>query len=210
MKKDYSISFIVLVITGLFIFIVTREFFLEFASSYKLLGGFVKFFFLASIGDFIGLRIKSGKWQVPNGIIYKMIIWGIIGVVIVLMFDIFTAGVAKLQMNNVLPWGQYDLAFAFFVSLLMNFTFAPTMMTFHRISDTFIERRNEENNDLGSAIDSINFKQFFSFTVLKTIPFFWVPAHTITFLLPAEYRIIFAAILGIFLGLLLGLFKNRK
>jgi hypothetical protein len=43
----------------------------------------------------------------------------------------------------------------------------------------------------------------------KTIPFFWYPAHTITFLLPSEQRVLFAALLGIALGVLLAL-KNGK
>jgi hypothetical protein len=41
------------------------------------------------------------------------------------------------------------------------------------------------------------------FVFKKTIPLFWYPAHTLTFLLPAEYRILFAALLGIVLGVLL-------
>jgi hypothetical protein len=39
----------------------------------------------------------------------------------------------------------------------------------------------------------------------KTIPFFWIPAHTITFLLPADFRILFAAILGVALGIILAI-----
>ena len=43
------------------------------------------------------------------------------------------------------------------------------------------------------------------FVYKKTIPLFWIPAHTITFLLPAEYRILVAALLGIVLGVILGI-----
>ncbi len=193
------------------VFIVTRKFFLAFAHDYKLLGGFVKFFFLATIGDFIGLRIKIKAWKIPASIIAKATVWGIIGISIVLMFKIFPIGVADLQANGILPFEGVTIAFAILVSVLMNFTFAPTMMAFHRVTDSYLElKKVNKNTSVGDAIESINWRQFISFTVFKTIPLFWVPAHTITFLLPEEYRIIFAALLGIILGIILGLFKNEK
>ncbi|MCK7530557.1 MAG: Mpv17/PMP22 family protein [Marinilabiliales bacterium] len=37
----------------------------------------------------------------------------------------------------------------------------------------------------------------------KTIPFFWIPAQTITFLLPPEFQILFAALLSTVLGVIL-------
>lgn len=191
------------------IFLVTREFFLDFAGNTPLLGGFIKFFFLASYGDLIANRIKKKVWAIPTGFFFKAIIWGIIGVVIVMIFAIFSSGVLQLQANGILPFEGSSFASALFISVLMNFTFAPTMMTAHRISDSYIEHRNGEQS-LSEIVKDIDFAQFFKFTILRTIPFFWVPAHTITFLLPEEYRVIFAAILGIFLGLILGLFNTRK
>ena len=211
MKKDYIVSLAVMAVTALLIFIVTREFFLEFVSNYKLLGGFIKFFFLASIGDFIALRIKSKEWKIPSYILIKAIVWGFIGVVIVMMFVIYPAGVDLLQEENILPFKDNAFFNALFISIIMNITFAPTMMAFHRVTDTYLNLRKENRRTtISEAIESINWKQFINFTVFKTIPLFWVPAHTITFLLPEEYRIIFAAILGIFLGLILGVFNNKN
>ncbi len=48
---------------------------------------------------------------------------------------------------------------------------------------------------------------FVSFTLFKTIPLFWIPAHTLTFLLPPEYQVIAAAALSIALGIILSLRK---
>ena len=48
------------------------------------------------------------------------------------------------------------------------------------------------------------------FVFKKTIPFFWYPAHTITFLLPGEMRVLFAAILGVVLGVLLAIAARMK
>jgi len=211
MKKDYVISVGVFIITASLIFIVTRDFFLNFASDYKILGGFIKFFFLASIGDFIALRIKSKEWKIPNYIFMKALIWGLIGISIVLMFVIYPFGVEALQTRNILPFDGNTFFFALFVSVIMNFTFAPTMMAFHRVTDTFLNLRVDNKKvTIKEAIEAVNWSQFINFTIFRSIPLFWIPAHTITFLLPEEYRIVFAAVLGIFLGLILGLFNNRS
>lgn len=44
----------------------------------------------------------------------------------------------------------------------------------------------------------------------KTIPLFWFPAHTITFLLPGTWQVLFAAVLGVALGVILALANNTK
>jgi len=38
---------------------------------------------------------------------------------------------------------------------------------------------------------------------------FWIPAHTLTFTLPSELRVICAALLAVILGAILGLAKRR-
>ena len=203
-KNDKLISLFVVLLTVILIFIVTRDFFLSFAGDYKLIGGFVKFFFLASIGDFIGLRLKQKYWSIPNNMFIKAIVWGLIGVVIVLMFVIFPTGIIALQSLGILPFEGSVFWTALFTSITMNVIFAPTMMIFHRISDTYLEGKKS----IVEAIQSVDWSYFFNFVILRTIPLFWIPAHTITFLIPEEYRVIMAAVLGIFLGLLLRVFKK--
>ena len=203
-KYDKLISLGVVLLTVIFVYIFTRSFFLTFVSDYKIIGGFIKFFFLASMGDFIGLRLKSGIWKIPQKIVLKAIVWGLIGAVIVLVFTIFKTGVNELQLIGVLPFEGVALATAFFTSLFMNTIFAPTMMAFHRVSDQYLEG----SESIETAVKEVNWVQFYKVVLLKTIPFFWIPAHTITFLLPVEYQVIFAAVLGIALGLLLSLFKK--
>jgi hypothetical protein len=41
------------------------------------------------------------------------------------------------------------------------------------------------------------------FVFKKTLPCFWVPAHTITFMLPPHFQMVFAALLGVVLGVIL-------
>ena len=44
-----------------------------------------------------------------------------------------------------------------------------------------------------------------NFVFKKTIPIFWIPAQTINFLLPGEYRVLVAAIYSIILGVILAI-----
>lgn len=61
---------------------------------------------------------------------------------------------------------------------------------------------------MGKIIRNLNWDVQWNFILKKTIPLFWIPAHTITFSLPAEHRILFAAVLGVILGVLLAV-ANR-
>ena len=91
-------------------------------------------------------------------------------------------------------------------------------MTIHKITDTHILNTGGTLKGFFSPIDfrsifvNLNWDVQWNFVFKKTIPLFWYPAHTITFLLPAEMRILFAALLGIVLGVLLSLasLKGRQ
>jgi hypothetical protein len=61
-----------------------------------------------------------------------------------------------------------------------------------------------------AALKSIDWERMWGFVFSKTIPLFWIPAHTITFMLPAEWRMIFAAGLSVMLGLILGSVNRKK
>jgi len=141
-KGDIYLALVLATIASLLLIEVTRTYFISFTSEYKLIGGFLKFSILASIGDLIGGRIKNKDWLKPRGFFKKMLIWGLIGIVIVLIFGIFSSGVTTLMENGILPFNGSKLANAFFISLIMNVTFAPTMMAFHRITDQMIDLKS--------------------------------------------------------------------
>ena len=101
------------------------------------------------------------------------------------------------------------------VSVAMNSIFAPVFMTLHKITDAHIAAHGGSLKALVTPIPmaqrfaNINWEAQWGFVFKKTIPFFWYPAHTITFLLPAEQRVLFAALLGIALGVLLALSAKK-
>jgi len=212
LKKGDIIWSIFLAIIVLFLLVPgTREIFKDLTASYPYLMGFIKFSILATMGELLSIRIVNKKWKRPNGLFYRVVIWGFLGVVIVLVFDLFNSGVAAAQSKNLLPGESSKFMLAFLTSALMNMIFAPTMMAFHRISDTYIEKKHNINRkiNLEKVVSSINWGDFVSFVILKTIPFFWIPAHTIVFLLPDVYRIITAAFLSMALGAILAFATTR-
>jgi hypothetical protein len=90
------------------------------------------------------------------------------------------------------------------------------MMTFHKITDTHILATGGTLSGLlkpipfSKILAGLNWNVQWNFVFKKTIPFFWIPAHTITFLMPADFRVLFAALLGIVLGVILALANLKK
>lgn len=112
-----------------------------------------------------------------------------------------------------LPFKGSNLAEAFFGSAIMNVTFGPMMMAFHRFTDLFIDAKYEKKGGkvtLKELIEKNDWNSLVEFSWLKTCPFFWIPAHTIVFLIPGNYRVLASAFLSIALGLLLAIAKKGK
>jgi hypothetical protein len=130
---------------------------------------------------------------------------------VTLIFQIFAGGITAAMAGGYLPGGDNKFLFAFFVGSIMNLTFAPTFMAAHRFTDTWLDLHYEgkKNIKVLDVTNRINWNSFVSFVVMKTIPFFWIPAHTITFLLAPEYRVVVAAFLSIALGGILSFAKKK-
>lgn len=191
----------------------SRIVFITITDAHPYAGGFIKFAILASMGDLLGIRVLKGKWIIPKGIIYKAVVWGAIGMMVTLVFTVYMGGVAAAQASARLPFKGSNLAQAFFGSAIMNVTFGPMMMAFHRFTDMYIDikyDKKESKVTLKKLIAKNDWNSLVEFSWLKTCPFFWIPAHTIVFLLPSQYRVIISAFLSIALGLLLALAKKEK
>lgn len=212
-RGDFLWLAALLSVTAFLVIPGTHRLFVSATAAQPYLMGFVKFALLATMGELLAVRIVTGGWQKLPGLILKILVWGIIGMLIVLMFQIYTSGVAGAVEKHLLWTGSgwpARLLTAFLTSAVMNLTFGPAFMAAHRISDTWIEARAAgQGLSLAGAVDRIDWPGFFRFVVGKTIPIFWIPAHTITFLLPPAYRVMMAAYLSIALGVTLA-FAKRK
>ena len=190
----------------------SREVFKSLSAGHPYLMGFAKFAVLATAGELIAVRMATGEWKLPALIVPRFIIWGFIGIWITFMMGVYRTAV----MNGVLPVFGNDfvqrLLRAFYVSAIMNTSFGPTFMAVHKCSDSYLELRaaGEKHPGLAKVIGSVDWTKFVSFTLFKTVPLFWIPAHTVTFLLPQEYQVMMAASLSVALGIILNLGKRTK
>ena len=202
-----------------FIFKELFQAYYQFNLEHGLSMSFIKFALLATLGELIGLRIKTGNYhQKGFGVLPRAIVWGFLGMTIYMAFAIFSSGTpillerigfedASSLLHGELSWKKVLVSFS--ISTALNLFYAPVMMTFHKIADLHITKNG---GTLRGFFRPINFAQLFkeinwdvqwNFIFKRTIPLFWIPALTLTFLLPEEYRVLFAAFLGIVLGVLL-------
>jgi hypothetical protein len=194
---------------------------------------FAKFFILATLGEIIGLRIRKGGYPMKGfGILPRAIVWGVLGVSIKMAFVIFAEGAPAMlaSMGVKFPtanpaeilnqdffshftWIQLLTAFA--VGTMLNLFFAPVFMTVHKITDMHIVQTGGTLRGFFSPLKireimaGINWRVQWDFVFKKTIPLFWIPAQTFNFLLPAEYRVLVAAIYSIILGVILAIAAHK-
>lgn len=232
-KTDWLVILIILVILVPF-FIPALPFgrtFLDLTNNHPFMMAFVKFAILSTFGEMLALRIRKGVWNEKGfGVLPRMMVWGFLGMAIAMAMMIFKVGVPvfldacfKAEPGTIgallkgadLTLGKVGVAFA--VSVTMNTIFAPVMMLFHKCTDIHIA---ENGGTVAGLLKPLKMKEIISKKVnwetqwgvvyKKTIPLFWFPAHTITFCLPGVFQVLFAAALGIALGLILALAGNSS
>ena len=232
-KADFILILCVAVVLAPFFIPATGlfEWFTAATNNHPFIMAFFKFAILATLGEMLALRIRKGVYcEKGFGVLPRMIVWGFLGMAIAMAMVIFKVGVpsfleavggcAKGSLAAVFAapgfsWGKLGIAFA--VSVLMNTIFAPVMMTFHKCTDIHI---TENGGSVGCLLrpipmrdimaNKIDWGQQWGFVFKKTIPLFWFPAHTITFILPPTWQVLFAALLGVALGLILALAGGKK
>lgn len=234
MKRQDWITILIIVAVLAPFFIPATGFFAWFERStaaHPFIMAFFKFAILATFGEMLALRIRKGVYSEKGfGIVPRMMVWGFLGMCITMAMMIFKSGVpaflevvggcergslAAIFAAKELTWGKLGIAFA--VSVLMNTIFAPVMMTFHKCTDIHILSNGGTVRGLLRPMKmreimgtKINWDVQWNVVFKKTIPLFWFPAHTITFILPSTFQVLFAALLGVALGLILALAGGKK
>jgi hypothetical protein len=193
----------------------------DFNGDHGMITSFVKFAILATFGEALGLRIRTGQYNQPGfGLLPRAIVWGFLGLTIKFAFVVFAVGTPSFL--SYMGWSDapsvMPQAFCFSkvlvalsISTAMNLIYAPVMMTLHKITDTHIISNGGTVKGLlrpirfNEIVVNLNWNVQWNFVFKRTIPFFWIPAHTITFLLPADFQVLFAALLGVALGVILAI-----
>lgn len=198
-----------------------------FNADHAMIMAFLKFGILATLGEMLGCRISTGNYTTPTfGALPRMVVWGLLGMAISMAMTVFSTGIpafitamggeelVEAFKADGFSWGKLIVAFS--ISVMMNTFFAPVFMTFHKITDTHIAENGGSIKALFRPIAmrrhmmELNWDRQWSFIFKKTIPLFWYPAHTITFMLPGELRVLFAALLGVALGVILAIGARKK
>jgi hypothetical protein len=187
----------------------TREKFVLATNNHPYLMGILELGILGTMGDLLGVKIVKGKWQVMGINLHQRVIaWGFIGVLFTIAFPIYSFGVEGLLQEGFLPGKNSALLTSFWKSFLMNTFFAFPMMSVNRFLDKLID-----NNNLFTIWPVVDtFKDMHWEHMLRVVAptciWFWIPANTLTFLLPPVFRVISGALLAIVLGFILGMAKK--
>lgn len=169
--------------------------------------GFLKFALLAMFGELLKARLKTGSWKVDL-FPARMIVWGFFGLIMTVAFALFANGI-QAMMGTPLWFGEPPMLsksfgnqfiFAISTSFWMNMIFAYPMMLGHEWVNAVLAKRGFVGG--GEFLSRLDAGAWGSF-IPKTILYFWIPAHTVTFLLPAEFRVLMGALLSVALGFFL-------
>ena len=206
----------ILIIVGVVLFLMfpdTNALFVNTTHAHPYIMSFFKYLLLATMGELLGRRILAGDWVKPDGLIARACVWGFIGICMMIMFNVFVAGTIFLLKNGILPGEGSQVLRALWTSIIATYAFGPTFMLLHRVTDTYIDHRfgpEKRSLSLSEIVQKIDFVNLICFVFVKTLTFFWIPANFITFMMPGEYRILCAAFMSIFLGLILSAAAKLK
>lgn len=223
-KDDLPVIGVVgILIVGFFTAPQVPAAYMDFNAKHGLVTSFIKFAVLATFGESLALRISRGIYfEKGFGLLSRAFVWGVLGLIIKLVFIVFATGSPNfvsylIDTRSLLTFGDTAnrLIFAFGTSLALNMIFSPWLFIVHNITDEHIRRCEGNFKRFFSPIQfkdiivNLNWAVIWNFSIKKTIPFFWLPAHTLTFYLPPEHRILMAALLSIVLGVALALARSE-
>lgn len=175
------------------------SFYLSFVKANPLPAAFIQFAILGFLGEIVSYFITKRPLKEAGNVfqvVLKMAAWGILGIIIKYGFTGMRGFLDSLIEHNMIAFMKRGtIVYAFFLSTFTNILFGPQMMAFHRVEENLIMRKR--------GFEGIE-------NSFKTLIWFWIPAHTVTFSLPADYQIGLAALWSVVLGIILGSSKGIK
>lgn len=170
-----------------------------FVKAHPLVSSAAQVALLGTFGELLGCKIRGRGFMpfTPVQLLLKVLVWAFLGLSFKYAFAGFFGFYDALTHKAFWPTlGDSTLWKALSVSTFTNLLFGPVMMLFHRWTDNWIEKAGMNWTTMQSA--------------WKTLLWFWIPAHTITFSLPSHFQVGLAAVWAIALGVILGLFARKK
>jgi len=169
--------------------------YIETVKAYPIITAMIQFAILGTLGDTIAKWIIKGQIFIPYGLgtlILKMAEWALLAVFIKYAFVGFGGFVEGLVGHGMLP-ELNKFGYAFAISVTMNLQFGPFLVIMHRLLDNLVAKQNNWAN--------IN-------KGMLSLLWFWIPAHTLTFILDKPFQIGLAAVWSVVLGIILGFYNK--
>lgn len=206
------------------------ELYTKLSKEHFMIMGFIQYALLATIGEMLGLRLQTGKYiEKGFGVLPRAFVWGTLGLTIVAAIQIFGTG-SPIFIDNLFNLGDggimaimaapditlMKVVGAFIMAFFMDVFFSPLFMIVFGIYDMHIKQTGgtlkgffTHKVKYSENLQNFNWKAQWRFVFMKTIPLFWIPAHTIMYLLPTEFQVLVSSMLGIVLGIILFI-ANKK
>ncbi len=172
--------------------------YLNWVESSPIISAMVQFALLGTLGEIISCWIvtKSFKYPFTIGLtLWKMLVCAVLAIAIKYAFKGFAGFLESLIAADMWPeFAAGTLPYALSLSLMMNLQFGLFLVIIHRVLDNIpLHTKNWKNLDHS----------------MYSLLWFWIPAHTITFLVPDLYKIGLAALWSVALGLILGFYNSK-
>lgn len=173
--------------------------------NYPIPMGFLKVAVLATYGECLKTRLKTGSWKITH-FVQRFIVWGLFGIWFTWAFALYSIGVDGIIAGNL--WFGIGAAFSKSFWINLGGCYAYGMMLTHEYINQMIDKQGL------LAAEEFRFDKKVwlpgkRFTCIPmTILWFWLPAHTFTFCLPGHFRILSAAFLAVALGFILTIKKK--
>ena len=176
------------------------DMYVSIVQKYPIYSAMLQFAILGTLGTCVARWVQNKRIYFPlnwKETIWFPISWAILAVLIKHAFIGFEGFLDILVERGLIPTafaveGSFWRALGW--SIVMNLQFGPLLVLLHRWLDYLpFGKTNWTNIDKG----------------LISLLWWWIPAHTVTFLLPPDLRVGLAAFWSVVLGFILGFF-NRK
>lgn len=202
-----GILFPIAIAGGLMMF---HQEFIAATMAHPFLMGFAKVACLATYGECLKTRLTTKGWGISAPVL-RFIVWGLFGIWFAFAFPYASAGVTALIEKGLWLDGP-KIWLAFSKSLWINILggYAFSMMLVHQYLNVCIDVRRlisltEFAGTMSGAKVAATWYRYIPLTILC----FWLPAHTVTFLLPQVYYVLMAAVLSLALGFFLTCLQRK-
>lgn len=206
------------------------DFYRKMSGEHAMVMGFLQYALFATMGEMLGKRFQTGSYCGDGfGAPIRALVWGAMGLTIVAAIQIFGSGTPVYldymfgESSGTFASAIFSPGFsglkllgAFFMAFFLDVFFSPLFIIVFGLFDMHIKQTGgtvrgffSHKVKYSENLRNMDWSAQWKFVFMKTIPLFWIPMHTVMYLLPGEFQVLMSSTLNIVLGIILFL-ANRK